>query len=305
MMTPEEVTLEVAAGIVAEMSPKSRIRKMWDGAPRERQKTMAQAIVFQRKHLAGPEVMKGPTPELTAKLILGARLADLNLGLTKAEGGQFITQNKHDTPIKWLWDQVSQKHQELDGLRVPNSMDVVRWVNKMMSSPPRKQAMLRDRQSVFGGYRIEGRVIDRIDEIKSVDLCGSPWRTIENAVVRAIEEEWSGEDELVKPEPWYKVLPEGVRVLNHYSLLRQEGMDMSHCVASYAEQVHRGDCVILSVKVGDERSTAEIKEGRCVQHVGIRNGSPPAACVKVVDALVDASPWNSRTSFDQMESAAL
>lgn len=271
-----ELVLKRGTELVKLLDEKHPARVMWEEAPEEGRRDIGHALLYQKTGVAGPPLHKGPTAYYKAKLLLGSRPTDLVPSLTEKHANLFMAQSEHPTPLGWLWAHAQSQDDALEKATSPRSVEVLYWTLRMLQSPRRRQAMLTFREGVFGD-NVEGRVVDRLDELKPVDLSGSPVRTLETAVERAVREEWKGDDQLVKPEPWHTMVPEGVTVLVTYRGLRAEGKNMRHCVASYANGVAEGRFHILSVNNEHGRSTAAMSsKGRVTQHKGHGNSEPPS-----------------------------
>lgn len=267
--------LPVGASVARDMS----------NAPSLQQQAMAQAVLFLHRGIAGPALKNGPTPTVTAQVILGVHPRTLAPELTRKEASAWVAQSKHSTASSWLWSQVVAEHpEELKDTSRPDDTQVIRWVQEIMRDPPRRASATRSRVA-FGGD-IEGSVLERLDEILPSDLKRSPTDTLLAADNRIAKEEWDGPDELIKDEPWMSTLPEGSRVIRTFKALRQEGIVMRHCVASYADKVHSKESLIFSLMSTDSRSTLEIRGNQIREHKGPRNEAPSEACVKLAQKVL-------------------
>lgn len=266
-------------------------KKMWEEADRDHRARIESALVYLRHGLADETVLEGPSPFVTSWWILGEHPTALGKGLTHREAGAWILQSEHEKPRMWLWAQIVADHPELEKVGAPRSIQVTRWLQRVMGSPERKAAALRHRRGIIAEAQVGGRVVDRLDEIRPVDLHKSPVRTLEAAQQRLVDQEWSGDEELAEEEPWHARLPPEATVLRHYKELRLEGVQMRHCAGAYASDVAEGHSVVLSVDVGGSRSTVEIRDGEVAQHVGFANGPPPDDCVRVVEQIEAEKPW--------------
>ncbi len=216
-----------------------------------------------------------PTPEVAAKIVLGAKPRDLAPGLTRAEAHQWATQDNIADPIAWLWAHVASEYEEVANVSAPTDMAVVRWAAKILGDPNRRKSAMR-RDVAIMGDDTEGSVWDRLDEVTPTDLHSSPWETIAAASARQAREMWDGPDELAPPLD--VVLPEGAENINTFSRLFREGAEMRHCVASYASRVASGECLIMSLRAGNDRSTAMFVDGTVREHKARRNEQPTEAC---------------------------
>jgi len=252
----------------------NKIRKFWEAAPEERRPALVDAIAFKLWNISGPHLHKFPTSEVGANLILGKKPADIFPQLTKREASEFCGQCDHQEVIPWYWARLVASNKKVEGIQSvtpPNTIRVMRWVQDVLSDEERKESFLRRHDprrfpQFIAGQREGIRIVDRLDEIEPVDLCRSPRKTLESAILRAIENEWGGDNQLAEDEPWHKHLPETVKVLLTYSDLRQEGIEMDHCAASYASRINEGASIMM----------------------------PHKDCVDIVERLERDAPWNSR-----------
>ena len=124
---------------------------------------------------------------------------------------------------------------------------------------------------------------------------------------------WRGEQEaaesemqLATGERWPNLLPESLTIgdmqvveLTTPIALRGEAARMSNCLDTYVQACAQGECQIFSVRSEDgaSHSAIETQVKRAlggafsvvvVQHAGVRNSKPPAACARVVPVLVRA-----------------
>lgn len=274
------------------------IIRMAEAASPERQMAMAEAAIYFQfpAKIAGPRLQSGPGAEVTARWILGAHPTKLAGGfLTHAEAGQWILQNKHHSPKKWLWENMKAKDEGLSTAQEPHDFTVLRWIQEVLGSPKRREAALRRGHRAFGMDDIEGSVVECLDEIRTEDLHKSPVRTMVAARQRAIKDQWDGPDELIPKAKWETSLPPEVQVIRSYTRLYREGREMRHCAASYGRQIADRTSLIFSIKADEERSTLEIRNNRITQHVGFGNQSPPEKCVKIANNLLNLSPWVRRS----------
>lgn len=282
-MTPREIIRASAA----ELRPKAgRLAEDYERASPDRRDAIDDALVLLTHSVAGPYVQDGPSPEIKARLILGATLRELAPMLNASEAARWIEQSDYESPLDWLWSLVKERHTALKEASQPSTVAVVRWIDGVMNDPERRAAAMRTRQGRIGEENVEGTVLDRLDEILPEDLHSSPMRTIEAAGERLAAQQWTGPDELTEEKPWHAMLPPEVTVLRRFSDLLTEGRECRHCVAAYAHRVRSGECVIVRVLANDgTRSTAEIIRGKVHQHRGPRNGQPSPACEAIVAAI--------------------
>lgn len=253
----------------------------WHYASADRRRALADAIVYHTHSIAGPHLSGYPTVDVGARIVLGEHPHDIAPMLSRREACEWVRQSVHATPIDWLWSCVAAAHPLLAGSSAPRTIAVVRWVDDVCRDPARRDALLRTREAHMGEQVVEGRVVDRLDELRDEDLRRSVEDTIAAATQRIVKEQWSGPDELVPPQPWHDTLPPGVTIITTFSRLFAEGAEMRHCAAAYARDVADRRCIIASV-IGDDgrRSTVEVREGKVIQHRGARNEAPPPSCVR-------------------------
>ena len=242
-----------------------------------------QAYIGLRSGVFGPLLPHpAPKPEIAAYLVLGRKPKELAPQLTRREANEWVRQNVHATPEEWLWTRMRAEYIELRDAKCPGTMEVIRWCAKVLDNPATRASSIRE-DIVLMGDDTEGSVWDRIDEVQPCDLCRSPWGTIANASSRQIREMWSGPDELQKYEPWMDSLPEGAELIRHFSRLFQEGKEMRHCVASYAQDIAYGHSMIFSLRTNRGRSTAEYRNGQLIQHKAARNEQPTQSCIDLAN----------------------
>lgn len=289
-VTPRALTIQVAEDFAAAHPEDVRSRLLRAAAP-DRRDPIVDAIVMDLYGVAGPTLHCGPSSTVAMRLVLGEHPHDIAPALTRREACAWALQSDHETPIAWLWARtVAEWPVDLAEASCPRTIGVVRWVLAVCSDGDRRAALLRSRHGEIGGQAVEGRVVDRLDELTDADLRPSVMETIDVATARLCRERWTGPDELIPPAMWHADLPAGVRVLRSFSDLLTEGSEMRHCAAVYAQRVMDRACVIVSVTGADgRRSTAEIVGGSVAQHRGARNESPPASCV---DRLAEVLRWS-------------
>lgn len=277
------------------------LAKKISNAPQHRKQALAQVADYYRYNIVGPELQWGPSADVCAAIQLGARPVELAPQLTKKEAALWAYQTEHKSPADWLWAHLCEMYPDLAKSH-SRHVEVMRWAARMMSSKTKKAAMYKPRV-MFGedlengddyeedGYE-DGRetqnaasVLQRLDEIRPNDLSESPSETLQKAINRQMKEKWDGPDELRPWEEWMDRLPKGCRVLRTWPELFKEGLQMRHCVASYAEKIHDKTSVIVSIVVQGGRSTAEYRNGRLVQHQSFARSEPPATCWEVARRL--------------------
>jgi len=193
-------------------------------------------------------------------------------------------------PIVWLT-------RKLPGQPQARSILIARWMLNVHKRGAWGQ-LTKDRE-----LHIPGRdelahfnFMDRIDEIQDADLEEGPATDVTAAFDRASRR--AASPILAKMEKDYKILNQSgwplytksMRELNTPAALIKEGnLDMTHCVAAYAEPVRSKQSVILALNVNGRRSTVELawaKPGgpppKERQHFGCHNGPPPRANVELL-----------------------
>lgn len=275
-----EIISREAAKIRGQIDPRSQLAMDYEKAGPSRY-AMDEALVYLQHKVAGPSLKKYPSPRIGSLFLLGRKLEHLAPELTKKERLAWIGQSKFENVEDWYRASVVSKHGlEGDAYVHHGGVEVWRWVDAALSDAKRRPALLRDNR------------MHRIDELTPQDLVKSVSDTFHNAEERAAKNAWDGPDELIKPKPWHATLPEGLKVLTTVVELFREGRECSHCVASYARSVYSGECLIVQVKAGNSRSTAEIRGPRVHQHRGPRNSDPAPEC----KALLESVSWGTLRS---------
>lgn len=280
-MTPREIVREEAARLRAGIDPASALARDWERASPERRDALDDALIFRAHRIAGPTLAGYPSPAVGAAYTLGAGLAELAPELTRREASEWLRQTAHEQPSAWLAAQVATRHGVT--LAATTHVAVSRWLDGALADPARRAALERTRTARMGEVEVEGRLLDRVDELTPADLAESVTDTFAAAVQRIARERWDGPDELIAHEPWHDRLPAGVTVLRTATELWVEGAECRHCVGAYAGRVHARECVIARVIAEDgTRSTVEVVAGQVVQHRGPANREPSAACQRLV-----------------------
>lgn len=227
-----------------------------------------------------------------------ARQADPDSELTAAEAHRWLSDAPQMSPLRWLSRELFRKLNVAG--KVPFAMRswaVARWAQRVVSSRPEREALLRRRQLMGpGGQVISVRFVDRLDEIQEVDLVEGIRTGVQRAYERAAARVGADRlEELAKdhrvlariPAHWPRRLGARVRVLVTAAELVAEGREMQHCVGGYAHAVESGRSMIVSIRAGGHRSTAEITPaGEVLQHHGRCNTRPSAVCDAVLRSLL-------------------
>lgn len=282
-MTPREIIREEGARLRDLLASSSPILSAYARARPDARDSIDDALVFRVHRIAGPTLAGYPSPDVAAQYVLGASLASLAPALRRVEAAAWIRQSEHEDPSEWLAAQVARRH----GVELPTTLpvDVTRWLDAALADPARRAALERSRTARMGEVVVEGRLLERVDELRPVDLARSVADTFAAAAQRLAKAAWDGPDELMPAEPWHGRLPAGVSVLRTATDLWIEGAECRHCVGVYAERVYRRECMIVRVIADDgSRSTVEVVAGRVTQHRGPGNAEPSEACRRLVGA---------------------
>ena len=241
---------------------------------------------------------------IQAQLTLGTRPEELLEGLTAKEASEAL-RNGFENADSYL-----KKKLQLVGVS-STSVPILRWVRACLDDPPRRDALYRTtRARADRAEGIEGRFMDRIDELTAADLTNGLGTGVQDAFTNAnrriaIEQEklaktTTGGTVLHAPPHWWRPIRCG-RLLNTQALLSREGSEMHHCVSSYGSRVADGGSIVVSfqirmVKTGQVlRSTAEFsRTGRLVQHKGPSNATPGPVLQKVIS--ICARRWGIDTT---------
>jgi hypothetical protein len=293
----EARSLHAIADLLGERGAARRIRGyavMIDRAPAARRRAIVEAIAELEPALTrlapGREALDASLPQypvaraLRARLVLGRRPVDLAPGLTRAEAHAWLCSGAEHSPGTWLAAQAGR-------YEPVHSIAVARWLIAVMRDPPRRAAMERPRREILAGQAIEGRYLDRVDELRDEDLHPSVEETYRRAAerLRARMEQTlrsTGAPLCAVPRWWRPA--RCARLLRTGPDLVREGRDLAHCVATYADAVRSGRAVIVGLCVLGQRSTVEIDPERLEvhQHCGRANKEPPALCVRAIDVLM-------------------
>lgn len=257
---------------------------------------------------------------LAARLLLGARPAELFPGLTAREAHAWLLAGAEGDVAQGLArrlvgepraceEECPTRARDLScgcgemmrgAALMARDIPTARWLGAVAHDPARRAALLRERTvRAPDGAEHGVRYGHRVDEIRAEDLVEGERTGVEHAIERAaarFEERTKREiaarpGELARRPVWAARLPRCARLLNTGAELVAEGDDLGHCVASYAASVEREQCVILALNVRGQRSTVELRpvpgEGWAVaQHRGIRNADPAALCVKALRVIM-------------------
>lgn len=155
------------------------------------------------------------------------------------------------------------------------------------------------------GALLQFTLISRVDEICEAHLPRGARTPVEEAFRLAARERaalanWSSDWRVIStaPQDW-PPMPEGISLLATPAALVAEGEEMDHCVGTYVPEVERGATWIISIRVGEARSTAQLDAQRSVvQHYGPRNSVPDEACHALLSAWLEqpAARWEEKTA---------
>lgn len=230
-----------------------------------------------------------------AEILLGKRPDEVVVGLTRREAHEYLM---HEHGCSGAGPFLFHKR---FGRRLPElSVAVARWLVECDKDPSQREALHRERIVRVAGQELRGSVLSHAEEIAIIDLCGSVVGTLRNAMRRRERENaaaakakaWDPNNLAPAPD-WFEFpalrSSERVERLNSVAQLGVEAALMDHCVDRYASRVASGSCLILSLRVDDDRSTAEVLTGPIVetQHKGKSNSEPPIDCVLLLDRCLE------------------
>jgi len=240
-----------------------------------------------------------------ARLALGEAPAKVLAGLTPREAHQALAAGV-GSPADWILRDVPAH-----GIR---TVAVARWVAACWADPARRAALEATRTERVAGAEVEGRLLDRVDEIAAADLAGGAATGVvaafEAAGARAYaawERGAESDESALAPTPrWWRALRAdavvrdttgalervrwGSRLLGSAAALCREGREQRHCVGTYAPHVRAQRSVIVSIAAREgaalHRSTAELDRRTLEvrQHRGFANRDPHPACERALAA---------------------
>lgn len=248
--------------------------------------------------------------DIAVRLLFGERPTDIATFLTRKEAHEWLCSPEHE-PQEWLRLQVAKRLPAIEPFDNGfahitarcRSTKILRWLDNVFQSG--RQTALFKTRTVHGpaGMTREFCFAQIIDEIQDEDITEGPHTSVHKAFERAEQRlaethrrTWDDKspDPLTEIPQWAYNLPKGVRVLNTARDLYTEGAEMAHCVAGYTSAVSKRQCVILSIRVGDSWSTAEVSYdgSRVFQHLSRHDAPAPAECSELLGKIVGKKNFN-------------
>lgn len=285
-----------------------RLAAAIEAAPPHRQSAVAAAAAVASpvlRHLAPPDARQrvleavpeayrqAPT-ELLARLVLGEPPVALSDGLlSRQQAHEWLQEAHRASAAQWLLARVGVPQDCVRDVPTP----VARWVAARMAVPEQRAALERTRAETVAGVRVEGRYLDRLDELRESDL-----RPSVEATFRSVAERLRADtecrvaqmrgDPLAPPPRWWRPA-RCARLLLTGPELAEEGRALRHCVATYAPLVHARRAVVVALRVAEHRSTVELDPQTAAvrQHRGVANTAPPELCRRALEVL--ARRWQA------------
>jgi len=229
-----------------------------------------------------PQYPPGLPPGVRARLALGETPSAVSSGLTRSEAHAWLLAGAPPV-VRWYIDRVTGGRCSVE----PRELAVARWLVAALADPPRAEALERPRRELLAGRAVEGRYLERVDELRAVDLRPSVEETYRRAAARlmaSLERALRSRGEPLHGVPsWWRPV-RCARLLRSGADLVREGRGLEHCLATYAANVRSGDSVIVGICVCGLRSTVEIdpRAMRVRQHRGPGNGAPPEICARAL-----------------------
>lgn len=234
------------------------------------------------------------------RIVRGESPVELSEGmLSRAEAHQWLSTLPHLSPLEWLQRRLPA---EVPPLR---DIHVVRWLLEVRRRSHWEQLTRVRRIQGPAGAVADVRFIDRLDEIMTEDLVSpaaiAAREFVPDVRARVIDvfaraaarsgEAWMEKARrdhriLASPPPW-SLYPRSMRFLVTPAALAAEGDQMEHCVGGYSPAVESGKSVVVALRVGAERSTAEFDpRGRVLQHRGPRNSAPHPVLDRLLERFI-------------------
>ena len=177
-------------------------------------------------------------------------------------------------PLSWITRYVNLKN------HIPRSKLIADWIS--YQDKLKKGIFEVERiQHLPDGREIKFTYVDIIDEIQDQDLTSGIKTNVQRAFERASQRNTG--DYINKLKKSNRVFPSfpfalhpNMTYLDTPQKLADEGCDMNHCVAGYADLALAGKVYIVSVKTDQGRSTVEIDSNGIIrQHRAKFNADPP------------------------------
>lgn len=230
-------------------------------APTDKRINLIRAIGVQNPKLnlySGSEIdcsYPKVTKEIAAKIVLGI---PVGVGLTARERHKWLDDGAKQEPQEWL----------LRGTNLEaRSLEVARWLLKVLSNPEQKEALYKRRR--------DGILAEHTIDLLPGDCHGGVREAIARRADRMAVQDYGAEPLCEEPK-WIKPLGGRVIVLRTAPALEREGREMSHCVGGYTSAVKNGQSIIASVRGWGYRATVEYhpKNHKIVQMKGKANATP-------------------------------
>lgn len=168
-----------------------------------------------------------------------------------------------------------------------------KWVLSVLHDKERRPSLFRYRNF---GRGIRSTYATHYDEIEPCDIHGTGdgvATVLERSKARLareqckhIEPEYNVFYPDSKPK-WADDLPKEVELICDTTRLVEEGIDMGHCAADYAQDCLDREKYILSIVTSSGRSTVSLDRNFLVsEHLGYKNSSPPVENRKILDDIV-------------------
>lgn len=188
------------------------------------------------------------------------------------------------------------------GVQGIRSLTIAQWIDDVKRRGQWGLLLAPRRIPGPAGAAIEYRYIDRIDEIQEQDLTKgiqTPVRVAFDSAARrtvgASLEKLARDYRVLRQPPGAWRFSSRVTPLVTAASLVREGRELNPCVGGYASAVESGRSVILSIRVGSHRSTAEITtEGQVLQHRAQHNATPHRACQMALESFLRRSRLSER-----------
>lgn len=229
----------------------------------------------------------------TARIALGESPSQVT-GLPRRLAHEYLSSASFSTtPTRWLLREVYGVDHACEVVR---DVRVALWLCDRWRDPEQRESLLAHRRAMVAGVPVEGRLIDRVDELRVSDLRPSVRDTYERAgkrLERQIQRTLSRETRPLRGEPSWWRPARCAQLLMTGPALVAEGKQMRHCVAGYAPYVRDGRSVIVAMSVRGERSTVEL-DPRTLdvrQHLGPQNTPPHHLCERALRVLL--SRWRA------------